>query len=121
MASDSFQMDILLAPHNVDEVQAMLMTEMMQDNKQNMNIIAFINACEWSISLRICCDDLDSDDQVLNYGEMCKLRFTTSIPEATLVFCQTKGLRRTLNFDAWAEPRLKDLTCGCCMRMTGCS
>ena len=101
MASDSFQMDIVPASVNVEEVQALLMTEMMQDNKQNMNIISIINACEWSITIRIFCDDLDSEDQVLNYGEMCKLRFTTSIPEETLVFCQTKGIRRSLNFDAW--------------------
>lgn len=94
---------------NHNDAQAMLITEITENSRANCHIIAIINNCDWSIGFRIICDDLDSGEKVLARNQMCQFNFMTLIPNETLVFCQTWGAGRTLNFDAWGGTSPKGL------------
>ncbi|XP_055353317.1 uncharacterized protein LOC129599186 [Paramacrobiotus metropolitanus] len=84
-----------------NDAQALLINEASANSKASMNIIAIINCCEWRIGFRIFCDDIDTGDKILDPSQMCLFSFSVAAPDETLVFCQTLGLNRTMNFDAW--------------------
>ena len=81
--------------HN--EARAILINEVSGNHRYGYQMVIIVNCCDWAVGFRITCDDSDSGEKALERNEMCKISFATSVPEDTLVFCQTWAVGKHKN------------------------